>query len=1604
MPKRILTNEFQFPSIHPLESGQDESNLHVNFETEGLRIMMTKVVSRGVILLVCCLTAALVFAQTGDKKKTETNTRKKGPKFVEYTELAPPDWFFREVKVGTQFLSDREYAFTSLPKEMIGGLLVVHDTGYSGWLKGGAVRANKDCISYAVIRWKEHGKVEINDNVFDELEREGWEEVEAQIKTSIDGPFGWKQRIFKIGVEAGDVFLPTGRNDFANRSVFFIFTPDRRVTDEGDSSTKERRLVTYLDDVNEAEFKVHVGSLGKHGETSLKAPDVQRCRLGGKVLRHALAMHPPKNGAAFAVYNLGGKYNSFHATAALNTPDANDGLANAKAAGYNGNAKSPVTFRVIGDGELLWESKPLQKLGDSQKCEVSVAVVEQLKLEVVAAGPENFAWAFWGEPRVDQIKSDNDLLTTPPKDDADKEHSAVNKTTKSIDTTDPARLRDLKEEKNLRDQARRLAEEQHFDAAVEALNRAMTFKRKYQDEETSDSEADIRWLKELQTAKLEFERGLTPTEIQLVRQREYRDTSFDYLQEFHKGGVLAVAISEAEKEFEEIKKARGEKHPDAIAAEERLIRLQTERNELMANLRQTIELRDQAYANGAAEEAAKLTLSAVEQKEKIFGADDPTSVATLLEGARIEQRAGKWDAAQRLFEKGAEIKSKVFGADQWQTIEAVVFAKEAGVIQQIAPEARQRILDIRSRALQAAILLERGRFYKALAVAQEDEAIVLSTDRTFGDFASNQWCYAGILRALGKFHEAEQRQSRALDIVFKTYGENNPLFIKLLNTQSEQYLALGDHVQALAAARRSTALAEKVCGVESGEYATCLNQLGEAELAAGRIDEARELFVKALKISEKDFRTYNQIWTTSLRNLAEVRRIWGEYGESLRLMQHVLKNRTAAYCNAHPETIDALYHLADVEISSGNYEAAAANLETIFQNAKLVYGPNHPKRTEFLDASARMHRARGDFAKAESNLRASLEIARVNLDSTFAVLSERRQLAMTQSALRTLAAYLDLAVHRKQQGEDAYQFVLTWKGAILARQQQMRLSTAAPEIAPLLKEFQEKSRQLATLALAMVTPEQQDAVAEQVAALSQAKERLEGELSKKSEQFRRDQEPLTIARLLQSIPENAALVDFLEYTIYDDPQQTAGARRSADRLAQRKMVAFVVRPQKSIQQIDLGDADSIREMGDLWRTEILRGRGGVDRGLKLVTSKNSEKTPMAQPQMDLRRRIWAPLEPHLEGVELILISPDGATAKLPFGALPGRTAGKYLIEEVPVAIVASPSQLAKHFQIRVDAQPEDNMSLLLAGDVDFGAQAGSHRIEVASVDTPVQRSAPRFGNVTFNRLPGTGREVESIASLFRKQFTNGALDELIGADATEEALREKGPGRRFLHLATHGFFAPESLPALGKSPEKPSGNSSAKSADGSAAPSPRKAETRQGAVITELHPGLLSGIALAGANHSIDGTATKDQIGTVGDDGVMTALEVASLDLQGVELAVLSACETGLGQSAGGEGLLGLQRSFQAAGVKTTIASLWKVDDAATQVLMVEFYRNLWEKKLGKLEALRQAQLTMLRHYDPRQKQLVQRGLKPVNPVQSGDEGPLPPYLWAAFLLSGDWQ
>jgi len=198
-----------------------------------------------------------------------------------------------------------------------------------------------------------------------------------------------------------------------------------------------------------------------------------------------------------------------------------------------------------------------------------------------------------------------------------------------------------------------------------------------------------------------------------------------------------------------------------------------------------------------------------------------------------------------------------------------------------------------------------------------------------------------------------------------------------------------------------------------------------------------------------------------------------------------------------------------------------------------------------------------------------------------------------------------------------------------------------------------------------------------------------------------------------------------------------------------------------------------------------------------------------------------------------------------------------------------------------------------------------------------------------------------------------------GSEASTAQVLRDLPQARYALLATHGFFAdPEfrSVFLLNEAAFRHQGR------EGRAAPGAR-------------NPLVLSGLVLAGANRP---SAAEEM--SVGDGSILTAEMIASLPLEKLELVVLSACDTGLGEVAGGEGVYGLQRAFHMAGAQTTVASLWQVDDEITQELLTRYFENLWHKGLGRLEALRQAQLA----------------------VRRGEGNRAHPRYWAAWVLSGD--
>jgi CHAT domain-containing protein len=382
----------------------------------------------------------------------------------------------------------------------------------------------------------------------------------------------------------------------------------------------------------------------------------------------------------------------------------------------------------------------------------------------------------------------------------------------------------------------------------------------------------------------------------------------------------------------------------------------------------------------------------------------------------------------------------------------------------------------------------------------------------------------------------------------------------------------------------------------------------------------------------------------------------------------------------------------------------------------------------------------------------------------------------------------------------------------------------------------------------------------------------------------------------------------------------------------------------------------------------------------------------------LRELLWLPLELHLAGIRTVINSPDTTLGTLPFAALPGKTEGSYLIEEYKFVSLPLAGMLRSLLDEDAERlQPE--RGLLILGDVDYASdQPTASRdqqslLALANETGRLRRTrGDQYGS--WESLSGFRTELDKVSDLYRQRFgSHSSITTLSGANATEDVILREAASCDTLHLITHGFFADPSLQSIARAEV---GQDDAPSAALGADP-----------FFNTWLPSLLSGLVMAGAN--TPPTDPEDL-----NDGILSATEIETTSLQGVDLIVLSACETGLGAVAGGEGLTGLQRAFHVAGARSVIASLWKVDDRATQILMERFYKNLWQEKMSKIDALREAQLWMLRHPKELEEMGVTgaatRGLgstsKEVDPTRevNGTVERTDPFFWAAFQLSGDWR
>jgi CHAT domain-containing protein/tetratricopeptide (TPR) repeat protein len=830
---------------------------------------------------------------------------------------------------------------------------------------------------------------------------------------------------------------------------------------------------------------------------------------------------------------------------------------------------------------------------------------------------------------------------------------------------------------------------------------------------------------------------------------------------------------------------------------------------------------------------------------------------------------------------------------------------------------------------------------------------------------------------------------RALEMRRAALGPKHPMVATSLKTLAGILLEAGDYADARPLFEQTLAIEREALGPEHPQVALTMTYLGDVLFKTGDLHAAVVQYEQALLIAEKKLPSDHPQRTMLVASLANTLAQLGREDEARTRLQGALASLERSLPPDHPQVGVVLQLLAESFERTGDYEHGAdllvrargifesrgpdsfnegevlKVLGTIrrgqgrlqesgdaFARAVAIYeqgaGPDHPMVADILTEWGMTLWRSGDRGRAmDCSLRAS-RIRREALHNASGYMSEREALRYRSRNDDALDLALSALASRAEEGSLGDGIVdRVWDEVIRSRAQVLdevasreRLAHASdtPEGEALVSSLEEARTRLARLTLALYGAGGKEVSAGAVEEARQNKEAAERALAAWSAVYRETQSLRDVGsrEIRAALPSRSALVAYVRYGRYALPVPAGGtAPAPAPRASVPSYIAVVLRPSPAESAVvPLGPADKVEARVREWRKEA--GAPPVDR---------DDLSRYRAAAGSLARAIWRPIAPLVGDADIVLVVPDGALQFVSWGALPGAS-GKYVEEGPALVHVLS----AERDVARTGVQSPQGKGLLALGGPDFDAaipEAGQ-----GPAAAPCATSTMRF-----DALPDAAAEARDIGRLWSAgdgsaPDPSSLVTVLTGGGASESAFRSLAPGRRIIHLATHGFFLEHGCPGtLGARPEAPDAESAL----------------------------LRTGLALAGAN---SGWSAESAAGA--RDGLLTAEEIASVDLRGVEWAILSACGSSLGSVEAGEGVLGLRRSFEIAGARSLITSLWTLDDHTTR----EWIHALYEARLkgaSTAGAVREADLAVLRARR-------RAGLS--------DH----PYYWAPFVAAGDWR
>jgi len=1014
--------------------------------------------------------------------------------------------------------------------------------------------------------------------------------------------------------------------------------------------------------------------------------------------------------------------------------------------------------------------------------------------------------------------------------------------------------------------------------------------------------------------------------------------------------------------------------------------------------RQVVALHQQ----GRVAEAVPLAEEALRVAEASFGPEDPAVATSLNNLALLYREQGRYAEAEPLYQRDLSLLEKYLGPEHPAVATALnnlaaVYGAEGKTAE--AERLYQRALAIREKALGpehpdvasslnnlAGIYEDEGKYAPAEALYQRALRIhEKSPGPDSPETAINLNNLGELYRKQGRYAEAEAQLRRALSIREKAQGPESPHLAPVLNNLAALYVDQGRYGEAEPLYQRCLHLDEQALGPEHPDVATDLGNLALLYKDEGKYEPAEALYQRALRIDEKALGPEHPHTASDLGNLAVLYTTEGKYAQAEPLFQRALAIREKALGAEHPQVATALNNLAvlyddegkpgpaeelyrralairektlgaahaDTALSlnnlamlywkQGKYEQADPLFQRSLRIAEEALGPEHPQVQAALGNLAGLRYAQGRPAEAQPLFAREFDSLFRQFQYHFTYMTEKDRLDFLATQASSFPAYFSFVEQYEDKmpelAGDMYDLLLWEKGFVAGSETALRRRVEAsgdPQALTLLDQLAAKRAQIA--ALIQQTPKDREAWRRQIEQLQAEADEVEKELVARSAAFAQQKklERVTWQQVRAALQPGEAAVELARFAFHDGKTWTDKSY----------YVALVVTAETRDHPayVLLGEGKRLEGKALIGFQQQAQARGMESTG------------PAALPGAEVYDLFWKPLEPLLAGAKRVYLSPDGALNQAPLGLIPTPD-GRLLLEEYDLRLVSSTKEL-----LRPAPGPASKLAVLVGNPAfdllpaayraalqKLGAAQAPEAAEVAIL-APSQRSRDQGAGATLPPLPGTGAEIRAVDQLLQEHHWQAKS--YTGERALEEAVKQVH-GPRVLHLATHGFFLPDQgvrRERMGLAGNQPSGLED---------------------------PMLRSGLFFAGADRALAGEPAPEDL----DDGVLTAYEASNLNLQGTELVVLSACNTGQGEVQNGEGVFGLRRAFEEAGAQAVMMSLWPVPDRETQELMTRFYSK-WLAGVEKHEALRRAQLE--------EREVVRRRY-----------GRDLPYYWGAFVLVG---